>query len=196
MTGSDRWSAGAAGPGDVSRAVVNVEGHDGQPGGRPAGGQHLVELPAAALAGDDDLPLPDVPHHQAGDPGVAAEQRVAAPDRGGERLRQLPLTVPPASQLVLVGVLERHRGDAARGAATTRETNQRRRRAPARELLPHVLVSEQLAAPVVQPRGVRLAGLPAGRRPAQLAGLRLARTGTSGVASRVRRAAPAEGLPP
>ena len=115
-----------------------------------------------------------IPHHQAGDAGVAAEQGVAAPDRSGEHFRQFPLTMPPASQLSLVAVLERHRGDAARPAAATREANQSHRRAPALELLPHVLVGEQLATPVAQPHGVRPAGLPAGRRPAQLVGLRLA----------------------
>src|SRR5665811_1189942 len=105
---------------------------------------------------------------------MSAEQRVAAPDRGGERFRQLPRTVPPPSQLSLLAVLERHRGDAARAAAAAREANQRHRRAAALKLLPHVLVSEELPAPVAQARRVRSASLPTGRRPAQLAGLRLA----------------------
>ena len=69
--------------------------------------------------------------------------------------------MPPASQLSLVAVLERHRGDAARPAAAAREANQSHRRAPALELLPHVLVGEQLATPVAQPHGVRPARLPA-----------------------------------
>jgi len=77
------------------------------------GRQHLVELLPAALAGDHDPALADAPQQQAGDPGVAAKQSVAAPDRGGERFGQLPLTVPPPSQLSLVDVLERHRGDAS-----------------------------------------------------------------------------------
>src|SRR5450755_4791459 len=98
---------------------------------------------------------------------MAAKPRVATPDRGGERFRQLPRTVSPPSQISLLAVLERHRGDAARAAATAREANQRHRRAAALKLLPHILVSEELPAPVAQARRVRSAGLPTGRRPAQ-----------------------------
>lgn len=51
------------------------------------------------------------------DPRMAAEQRVAAPNRVSERLRQLPLPTPPPREHFPVLVLERDRGDAALVAA-------------------------------------------------------------------------------
>ena len=113
------------------------------------------------------------PLQQTRDPRMAAKQRVAAPDRIGERLWQLTATALPSGELVAVA-LQRHRGDAARAAATAREANQRPAGAPPLQLLPHLLVAEQLPAGSPQPHRVRLAGFPAGRRVTRLTRLGLA----------------------
>jgi hypothetical protein len=76
--------------------------------------------------------------------------------------------------IALVRAFDRHRGDAALVAAAAGEAHQRDGGLPPLELLPHPLLGEQLPPPWVKTSGVRLAGAPAGRRFAQLAGLRLA----------------------
>ena len=102
--------APAAGVGDGraravdARRVTRGEGH----GRREVGGRAASQGTAARrTAGrrarrDHDLARRRVPHQQAADPRMAAEQAVAGPDRRGERLGQLALAASPAGKLALL----------------------------------------------------------------------------------------------
>ncbi|MGO9750901.1 MAG: hypothetical protein ACLP22_05195, partial [Solirubrobacteraceae bacterium] len=104
---------------------------------------------------------------------MATEQRVATPQRRGERFGQLARAVTPASKLAPLIGLERDRANGARAPAATRESHQRRRGPPTFEFLPHILRMQLAAA--VQPRSVRPGCLAARWRMTRLTARRLAR---------------------
>src|SRR5512132_3881852 len=80
---------------------------------------------------------------------MAAEQRVAAPDRSGKGLGQLSLAASPTSKLALLGVLQRHCSDAALATGAAGEAHQRRSGFPPLELLPHLIVDKQFGRPPI-----------------------------------------------
>ena len=78
---------------------------------------------------------------------MASEQRVATPQRRGERFGQLALAFTPASKLAPLIGLERDRANRACAPAATRESHQRHRGPPTFEFLPHI-IGMQLAPAV------------------------------------------------